>query len=269
GIVEIANAAMVRAIRIVSVQRGYDPREFALVAFGGAGPLHALALAEEMGVPRVVVQPRPGLASALGLLVTDLKHDYATTWIEATARVDPERLERLFAELEHQGRTMLQREGVASAQASFGRRLEMRYLGQSYQLTIPVPGPFGPTELADAVERFHAAHEAAYGYAEPAEPTEVVNVRVSAVGRIDKPRLGPAGVQRRAGQPDGRQEPRPVFFRSLGFVTTDILDRRLLAPEQAFDGPAVVEEHDSTTLVQPGWRGRVDPVGNLLIERMG
>ncbi|MBI3976912.1 MAG: hydantoinase/oxoprolinase family protein [Chloroflexi bacterium] len=273
GIVEIANAAMVRAIRVISVQRGYDPRDFALVAFGGAGPLHAGALAAEMRIPRVVVQPRPGLASALGLLVTDLKHEYSVTRIERTDRTEVADLEQLLVELERQGRATLEREGVAPSAVQFARRLEMRYVGQSYQLTIPVPPAcLEPAILADVVRAFNRAHEEAYGYAEPSEPTEIVNVRLTAIGPVEKPRPTPAPGA--AGNGNGTaaaaiKATRPVFFKRVGFVDTPVYDRYGMQAGQRFAGPAIVEERDSTVVVDAGWRGSVDGQGNLILEQAG
>jgi N-methylhydantoinase A len=266
GIVEIADAAMLRAMRSVSVQRGYDPRDFALAAFGGAGPLHAVALAAEMGVRTVVVQPQPGIASALGLLVTDLKHEFSSTWITPTEGIDQKELGALFGHLEEQAMEAFRGEAVAPTAVSLRRLLDMRYDGQSYQLVVPVERTDdGTFDLPGAIAAFHATHERTYGYAEPQEPTVIVNVRLTATGTIDKP----AGLSRwpASSAPADRAEPefRPVTFRGLGTVDTPVYYRPALALGWTAAGPAVIEEDDSATLVHPGWRATVGSDFNLLI----
>jgi N-methylhydantoinase A len=263
GIVDIANAAMVRAMRIVSVQRGYDPRTFTLVAFGGAGPVHAAALAEHMHIPRVLVQPRPGVASALGLLVTDVRHELSQTRIEALDAVDPAELEAAFAELERRAARALDADGIEAGARAFGRRVEMRYVGQSYQLAVPLERDWLRDGRLDELERrFHATHEAAYGYSEPSERTELVTLRLTAVGTVAKPELsarGPVGVE-----PAAR---RRVCFGGRDYVDATVLERARLGPGAELAGPAIVEERDSTTVVPPGWVVTVDGSGNLILER--
>ncbi len=256
GIVEIANAAMVNALRLISVQRGYDPRRFVLVAFGGAGPLHASALAREAELPTVVVPRSPGIFSATGLLATDLERDAATTLLRRLDELDPAEVDAAFRELEAAGREELEREGVASDRIELVRRLDLRYVGQSFELTIPAGD--------DLAGRFHAEHERTYGFAAPGEPVELVGVRLTAVGRIDKPpprRLEPGGAP-------VEKERRGVYFAEAGgFVDCPVFDRYLLPAGARLEGPAVVEELDSTTLVHPGFAATVDTFGNLVLER--
>ncbi|HEY8885134.1 MAG TPA: hydantoinase/oxoprolinase family protein, partial [Chloroflexota bacterium] len=165
GIVEIANAAMVNALRLVSVQRGYDPRNFVLIAFGGAGPLHANRLAAELAIPTTLVPLGPGITSALGLLVTDLKHDYSTTLIQRADRLDLAQVEAAYARMSAQGQEALAQEGIRPENVALVRLVEMRYVGQGYELSIPLPGgPLGPDEVARLVEQFHREHDRAYGY---------------------------------------------------------------------------------------------------------
>jgi N-methylhydantoinase A len=265
GIVSIANAMMVGAMRTVSIQRGYDPRAFTLVPFGGAGPLHALALAEETGVRQVLVQPQPGIASALGLLVTDVRHDFSSTRVQPLAKVDPVELERSFADLERLGRAALEREAIAPPDQSCVRSIEMRYVGQSYQLVVPIQGQtVSPATIADLERAFHRMHEDAYGYAEPGEPMEVVNHRVTALGRIAKPQQLTGWGARDEHVGAGS---RPVCFERLGFVDTAVHWRRALRVGERVPGPAVIEEHDSTTLVHPGWTALVTPSFDLMVTR--
>ncbi|HJU48146.1 MAG TPA: hydantoinase/oxoprolinase family protein [Gaiellaceae bacterium] len=256
GIVEIANAAMVNALHLISVQRGYDPRDFVLVGFGGAGPVHANALARDAELPRLLIPRSPGVFSATGLLVTDLERDAAVTIMRRLDDLDAAEVEASFTELERAGRAELEREGVAPGAIEFVRRLDLRYVGQSYELTVP----WGD----ELLERFHAEHDRVYGFSAPGEPVEAVSVRLTSIGRIAKPpprRLEPRGTA-------GPKETRRVYFAEAGgYVACPIYDRYGLAAGAAFPGPAVVEELDSTTVVHPGFAVTVDEIGNLRIER--
>jgi N-methylhydantoinase A len=256
GIVEIANAAMVNALHLISVQRGYDPRDFVLVGFGGAGPVHANALARDAEMPTLLIPPSPGIFSATGLLTTDLKRDAALTIMQRLDEVDPALVESSFAELERAGAEELALEGLAGDQVEFVRQIDMRYVGQSYELTVPAGD--------DLVERFHAEHDRTYGFAAPAEPIELVSLRLTSVGRIAKP---PLRVLERGGDPVPKER-RPVFFAEAGdYVDCPIYDRYALAGGATFPGPAVVEEFDSTTVVHPGFTVTVDETANLIIEK--
>ena len=258
GIVEIANTAMVNALRLVSVQRGYDPRDFALVAFGGAGPAHANRLAALTEIPVAIIPQSPGTASALGLLVTDLKHDYATTHIQRLDQVVPQALEQTFRELESQGRETLGREGMAEAAMDFRRQADLRYVGQSHELTLPLTTEvLGSAQLAQLLEQFHRTHDRAYGFSAPGEDVELVSVRLSAIGQIAKPALAP--LAKATGEATAKDH-RPVYFaESKGFVDCPVYDRYALGAGAVVQGPAIVEEIDSTTVVPssvPSARGR-------------
>jgi N-methylhydantoinase A len=256
GIVEIANAAMVNALHLISVQRGYDPRDFVLVAFGGAGPVHANALARDAQMPTLVVPRSPGIFSATGLLTTDLKRDAAITIMRRLDELDAGSVAAGFARLEAEGRTELEREGLTADTIEFVRQIDLRYVGQSYELTIPAGD--------DLVERFHAEHDRTYGFSAPAEPVEAVSLRLTSVGRIAKPpaRELPAGGD---AVPKDR---RPVYFAEAGdYVDCPIYDRYGLAAGARLAGPAVVEEFDSTVVVHPGFGLTVDATGNLVIEK--
>jgi N-methylhydantoinase A len=268
GIVEIANAAMVNALRLVSVQRGHDPRGFVLVAFGGAGPAHANRLAAETGTPTTLIPVSPGTASALGLLATDLTHDYAATVMQRLDRLDASAVEAACRSLEAQGRAALGREGIAPEQMRCLRQADLRYAGQGYELTVPLPdGALGPDAVARLLARFHEEHERAYGYGAPEEPVELVNLRLSAVGTIARPRL--RELQR--GSRDAaaaRKATRPVYYAERGgYVECPIYDRDRLGAGCVVEGPAVVEEFDSTTVIHPGYRAVVDRFGHLLLGR--
>ena len=267
GIVEIANAAMTNALRVMTVQRGYDPRDLVMVAFGGAGPLHAGRLCEEMKIGLLVVPPSPGTASALGLLVTDLKHEFSRTRIMEEGEEDLDEVNRVFAAMEAEGRAALRREGLDDDGIAFERQVEMRYAGQSHELTVDFPaGRASAATLASVRERFHADHDRSYGHGYPGEPTELVNFRLSALGNIRKP--GMREIPAQSGPVEGACKGiRQVYFdASGGFVATPVYDRGRLGAGHRFDGPAIVEEMDSTTLVLPGYGVEVDRYGNLLIS---
>ena len=269
GIVEIANAAMVNALRLVSVQRGYDPRDFVLTAFGGAGPVHANRLAAEIDAPTTIIPMSPGTTSAMGLLVTDLKHDYSTTLIQHVDQLDTAAVEATYRELEAQGGASLEREGVRPEDISFLRQVDTRYVGQSYELTVPLPAEQLDTSKIDRVlEQFHIEHDRAYGYSAPTEPVEFVNLRLTAIGKIAKPRLR----ELEGDNTDiaaAQKATRSVYFaESDGYVECPIYDRYRLGPGCVLTGPAIVEEIDSTTVIHPGYSAQVDRFGNLILTRI-
>ena len=268
GIVEIANAAMVNALRLVSIQRGYDPRDFVLVAFGGAGPLHANRLAAETDMPTTIVPMSPGTTSALGLLVTDLKHDYSTTMIERIERLDIAAVENVYGEMEASGRSTLKREGVPPEEMSFLRQVDMRYVGQSYELTVSLSHKtLSSAEIDRVLQQFHQEHDRAYGFSAPGESVEFVSLKLAAIGQIRKPRLRELKQDRGTADPTSALKAiRPVYFaESDGYVDCPIYDRYRLAVGHILKGPAIVVEFDSTTIIHPGYQAEVDQFGNLLL----
>jgi len=262
-IAEVVNSNMAQALRIVSVERGHDPQEFSLIAFGGAGPVHAVALAEELQIPEVIIPPAPGAFSALGLVASDLKRDYARTLYSDLAQVEPERVADAFAGMEAAGSTMLEHAQVPTAQRALLRFADVRYRRQAYELTVPVAdGPVTRASLDALAEAFHARHAQTYGHANRSEAVQLVNLRVTALGRLPGMKL----VQR--GDPDmARMRTRDVWFPAVGFVATPVHWRPGLTPGETFDGPLVIEALDSTTVVPPGWRATVDEWGCIRIYR--
>jgi len=258
GILAVANATMEKAIRVISVERGYDPRRFTLVAFGGAGGLHACALAAALGIPRVLVPKFPGALSALGILRSDVVKDYVRTLLLPVANEVRLRklLERHFAELERQAVAALRQEGFADARQRRQRSLDLRYRGQAYELTLPYGKNF--------VAAFHRAHQRRYGYADPARAVEVVNVRLRAVGLIQKPAL--------ERQPRAGGSPQAAWYKRVrvsfpeGALATDFYVRERLRAGNHLRGPAVIAEYSATTLVPPGWRAQMDAYENLLLQ---
>jgi N-methylhydantoinase A len=260
GVLAVANATMERALRVVSVERGRDPRNFTLVAFGGAGPLHAPALAADLGVPRVLVPRAAGVLSALGLLAGDVVYDRSTSMVRAWAEVDPENLECAFADLEAEGRDRLAAADVPPERRCFERRADLRYRGQSFDLAVGVEDP---PDLAAVAARFHERHRERYGYADPGEPLELVTLRVRARGAVDPPNLAAAAEGGSIG--DAVVETREAGFGD-GVRETPVYDRSALPAGAAFDGPAVVAGAESTVAVPPDQRAEVDRDGNLLLE---
>ena len=250
GIVRVADAEMARALRVISVERGLDPRDFALLAFGGAGGLHACTLAEELGMSTVLIPRAGGVLSALGLAISDVRRDYVFPYLRGLVEVEAEDVRRSFGEME-----------VAAAEHLEGpehaRRADLRYAGQSFELTVEAEEPFGELE-----ERFHAAHEQRYGYRMDDEAVELVNLRLISTVPVDKPELvEPAAPEGGAGS--GRRE------ANFGgeWIEVPVLDRERMGQGSEVEGPAIVEFKESTCVVRPGWRGAVDDVGTLVLEK--
>ncbi|BES81115.1 hydantoinase/oxoprolinase family protein [Pyrodictium abyssi] len=260
SIIRIANTVMSRALRLVTIERGYDPRLFALYAYGGAGPLHAVELADELGAREVVVPPLPGVFSALGLLVTDYRHDFHAAVVRRADELSDEELEKVFAGMAEKALAMLRDEGVAPDQARLVRRLDMRYQGQAYELSVPYRG-----SLEEAVKEFHRLHEARYGFSLPDTPVQVVNARLTAYGVVAKPRLPQGEPSPYRPEPSGR---RRVYFDEAGWTMTPVYRRAELRPGAEIEGPAVIESDDSTVLVPPGHVARVDGLHAVHIERL-
>lgn len=267
GILSIVTANMARAVRVISVERGYDPRDLALLAFGGAGPLHAARLARELDIPQVIVPTAPGILCALGLLVADLRVDFSrTATLPAEAGSLPA-LQEIVAELERDAARWMEREGIAEERRGLRRSVDMRYAGQNYELTVDLPGgALTAATLGALLEAFDAAHEQAYGFASPGESAQLVTVRLEASGEVLKARLpelpkasGPVSMAE-----SGRR--RVWLPEADGWTETPVYDRGRLRPEHELAGPAVVEQMDSMTLLLPGQVARVDRFGNMLIS---
>ncbi len=262
-IIEVVNSNMAQALRIVSVERGHDPREFSLIAFGGAGPVHAVALAEELTIPEVIIPPAPGAFSALGLVATDLKRDYSRTLYTDLGSVDPARVVDAFTRMEAEGAAMLASAQVPPDRQALLRQADVRYRRQAYELTIPVAdGPITRASLDALAEQFHTRHAQTYGHANRNEPVQLVNLRLTALGRLPDLRLSQQTDAAKA-----RLRHRPVWFLATGLVDTPIHWRDGLVTGTDMVGPAVIEALDSTTVLPPGWRARVDEQGYLRLTR--
>ena len=265
GVVRVVNATMERAVRAISLERGFDPREFTLVAFGGAGPQHACELAEGLGISRVLVPTTPGALSAYGVAIADIAKDYSQTVLYAQEQVTAERLREGFAGLRARALAELRDEGVPRRRIRLQPLLDVRYVGQSYELTVDCPR-LGASVAASAARAFHAAHAQRFGYADARAPIEVVNLRLKAVGlsAVEQPGAAPPGAD--AGAGDALVAEDTVVFAD-GPRRTPFLRRSALAEGAVIAGPAVVLQMDATTVVPPGWNAAVDAHGNLIITR--
>jgi N-methylhydantoinase A len=268
GIVEIANAAMINALRLVSVQHGYDPREFTMMGFGGAGPLHANRLAAEMKIPQLVIPPSPGIFSAMGLLVTDLKHDFSVTRICEADQIDAQEFGTLCAHLLCQGKAALERDAVAEHDMSFNYWADMRYSGQSYELAVKLPeGDFSVETASRAVQQFHEEHHRAYGFNALSESVEFVNLRLTARGRLVKPRVRTLPEAGPEGAAPALAKYRSVYFEELGgYVECPLYLRGRLGAGAVIQGPALIVELDSMTVLHPAYDATVDEKGCLWIR---
>jgi N-methylhydantoinase A len=264
GLHHILNAGMADEIRLVSVRRGYDPRQFALVPLGGAGPVHGGRLAAMLSIPTTVVPAAPGVLSAFGLLVANIEHDQSRTFAVKAAEVDVERIVQVLAELDLLGQEKMQRDHVPPDLVYVNHVADLRYVGQSYELEVPLPEPLDATCGAQAVAAFHAAHQQVYGHNRPTHAVEFVNLRSVHSAPLPRPQLtvpAPSGSLEAACK--GR---RPAYFDEYqAYSDTPIYRRDLLPLGAQFDGPAIVEQPDTTTVVYPGFICRVDDAGNLLL----
>jgi N-methylhydantoinase A len=264
GVIQVANATMERAIRKISVERGFDPRDFTLAAFGGAGPLHACELAERLSIPRVLVPRAPGVLSALGMILADLVKDYSLTALRRAEGLTGAEVRKLFAPLEARARAEMGAEGVAAPQLE--PSVDMRYAGQSFEINVPISQS---GHWRSAIEDFHARHERRYGHAHPEAPVELVTLRLRALGPTPRPVFEEL--------PDGGDDPAParageaeVWFegpRGIEPRRAHLFERERLRAGNRIAGPAIVLQMDATTVIPPGWSGRVDRWGHLLLER--
>lgn len=280
GMVEVLNQNIANAIRKITVQKGYDPREFALFCCGGAGPLQAAEIARELSMKAIIVPPNPGVTSALGLLLTDVRHDYVTSYIRELNQVKPEDVEMAFASMEEEGRKQLAADGIGAENMAFERSADLRYLAQTHELTVSWPYPPEDRDAgvtgsirADAwrslCQAFHDRHQQEFGYAaDLGEPLEIVNLRVAAIGKLSHPELvGNAAGSEVDGIGSQPKSNRLVCFKETGndSVPTPVYMRQDLSAGDTVPGPAIVEQFDSTVLILPGQVGRVDAYGNIII----
>jgi len=265
GILKLADVKMSFAVRAITMQRGYDPRKFAMVAFGGAGPLHAMAIARELHIPKVIIPPQPGHFSALGMLLTDIRQDFVQTHIEDFSKLSAKILEDLFAKLEAEGRKNLVKEGHDLKSVQLIRTLDVRYLGQEYTVRVTISDGLKTSQDLDAIRhKFDELYELRYGHAASDQAAQMVNLRVTAIGPVAKPNF--ESLRDKRIPTLSLQKDREIYFPNVGMLTCPVYQRAQLIEEQEILGPAVVEEYASTTVLFPGDKGVLNKYGCLVIE---
>ncbi|HXG05520.1 MAG TPA: hydantoinase/oxoprolinase family protein [Candidatus Binatia bacterium] len=261
GIHQIVTTNMELATRVVSIERGRDPRDLTLVAFGGAGPAHGCRLAQALGIPRVLLPAAAGVTAAIGLLAAELRFDVARTWVVRLDAADPARVTAMYEEMARQAEAVIRDAAVRGA-VRLVREADARYVGQGYELTVPVPaGNLDAAALRDVRRRFDEVYAARYGYASPEEPVEIVTWKLSAIGATPRVALAKAA----AGEGEALKGRRRAWFPETGgWTDTPVYDRYRLAAGRTLQGPAIVEERESTTVLPPGVEATVDAYGNLI-----
>jgi len=268
GIVRVANSTMARSIRYVTTERGYDPREFCIVAFGGAAPVQVVDLAEAVGIGEVIIPPSPGVFSAFGFLVADVVHHYVKTVYIKASEANADRVEAIFREMEETGSTQLDEDEAPRPDRRLDRFVDMRYIGQSHELNVPAPSEIAEDGIEEIVRHFHSIHMKHYGYSMPDEEAALVSFRLVARGIRSKPAVE---VKSTLGGDvsEALKGSRHVNLGDGSWIECDVYDRELLNPGSLIQGPCVVEEWDTTTIVNGGYRMEVDAWGNLLLTRGG
>ncbi|MEM9811753.1 MAG: hydantoinase/oxoprolinase family protein, partial [Pseudomonadota bacterium] len=263
AIIDVANANMANAVRLLSISRGHDPRDFALVAFGGAGALHGAAVARELSIPVVIVPPNPGVTSAMGCLLVDIQHDFSDSFMADAATTAPEDLEAAFAKIEAEAVERLRHEDVAPENTVLQRSVEMMYMGQWRSLAVTAPARITSTE--DLVASFHSQHEREYNFRREEAPVSIFRVGVKATGVVPKAELPSYEVRPQTPEAHGQRE---VWFGGAP-LTASVYERSDLGAGAAFTGPAIVEQLDSTVVVPPGAVATVDTYLNIVIKVEG
>lgn len=265
GIIRIANSNMLNALKLISVRKGHNPREFSLVAFGGGGSMHATALAKDLGVKKVIVPVASSVFSAWGMLMTDLRHDYIQTYIRRLNQVDLTELNNEWHSLEYQALMQFKEEGLEKSKVLFTRFADIRYLGQEHTVKVPVPnGDWTSETISVVVERFGNLHEQNYTFKLEGTPTEIVSLHLTAFGKVIKPSMKKLEFSGKA--EDALKETRPVYFEEQGWMDTKVYHRHLLGKDSKVSGPAIVEETSASTVLYPGQTLSVDEYGNLIID---
>ena len=267
GIITVVNSNMVRAVRSVSVEKGYDVREFSLMAFGGAGPLHACEVAKELGIRQVIIPPHPGTLCSLGLLLADTKFDMSRTLILEGKVENLPKFNEQFADMIHQGSEALDREGVTKERRCFEFAVDMRYQRQNFEISIPVPtGEMTEQDLRRAIADFHAEHKRSYGYCNEQAPVQFVSYRASAIGIIDKPEMAEQPLCPAAPAPVPLETRSVLFQGESEYRPTPVYRRESFIPGQSIAGPCICEQMDTTLVVPESWIIHVDGYGNLKID---
>jgi N-methylhydantoinase A len=265
GILKVVNANMARGIRLVSVECGHDPRDFALFAFGGGGALHAVDLAKELNIPKVVIPSHPGVNSAVGLLIADFRYDYSKTYLSKFGNIQLEELNGFFLEMETFAYQQMKDANIIPDDIILSRSADIRYDGQGYEIETPIPGGhLNTTQLESVKEAFDTMHHKLYGYRQANEEKEMVYLRLAAIGRVKKPELY-RQPRIATAVPIAFKERRSVFIDD-SFVETLIYERAELKSGNRINGPAIIEQMDTTILIKKGQAGVVDEHQNLVVR---
>jgi N-methylhydantoinase A len=265
GIIRIANSNMLTALKLISVRKGHDPRNFTIVAFGGGGSMHAAALAKELGVKKVVIPFASPVFSAWGMLMTDLRNDYIQTSIQRVSELNMDRMNQKWKEMEQQAFQQFKEEGAEEGTIMFSRFLDIRYVGQEHTVKVPVSNGVWTEEAKAAMIRdFHRLHEKNYTFKLEGQETEIVNMHLVALARTEKPALEPA--ENKGTLEDALIEQRPVYYEEEGWVPTNVYRRSMLPTREVIAGPAIVEEEAAVTVIYSGQSLYADPYGNLIIH---
>jgi N-methylhydantoinase A len=269
SVIRVAEANMYNALKLISVRRGYDPRDFTLVAFGGGGPMHASSLARELGIRKFIVPIAASVFSAWGMLMTDMRHDYIQTKISLLDEASAEELDGMWGELLEKAQREFASHGVAESAMTYTYYADMRYCGQEHTVKVLTPAPtWDDSVKADILARFHETHEHYYTYRLEGNPVEIVNLHLAVYGRLEKPELTKLPKQTDPLE-KALLERRSVYFTEAGWLETPVYDRNVLLAGAGITGPAIVEEKAAATLVGPGDVLRVDDFGNLIMELEG
>ncbi|WP_186672767.1 hydantoinase/oxoprolinase family protein [Sporosarcina sp. BP05] len=268
GIIRIANSNMLNALKLISIRKGHNPQDFTLLAFGGGGSMHAPALALELGVRKVVVPIASPVFSAWGMLMTDLRHDYIQTYIKRLNDLSLIEMDAKWEVIENSALNHYKDEGMAAENVEFHRFADMRYLGQEHTVKVPVPnGKWSETDKHTIIQNFHTLHEKNYTFKLEDSPTEIVNVHVTAYGKVPKPTIGK--ITRTGTVADSKKENRDIYYEQKGWVNTPVYDREKLPSNEVIHGPAVVEEKAAVTVIYENQQLYLDEYGNIIIEMEG
>lgn len=263
GILKVANSNMLNALKLISVRKGYDPRDFVLVAIGGGGPMHSQDLARELGVKKVIIPAAASVFASWGMLMSDLRHDYTQTILSSTEDLDFDLVNKHFNSTIQHGIKVLESEGIDKDNVIFSKSLDMRYAGQEHTVEIPIPNDeLNSINLKDIINKFHESHERMYSYKLIENSTEIVNIKVQILGKLDKPII--SEVENKSGTKV--KEERNVFFEEDGWCKINIYDKSFIEIEEKIEGPAIIEEKTTSTVINKYDVAYKDKYGNLIIE---
>lgn len=266
GIIDIANSNMLNALKLISVRKGYDPQDFTLLAFGGGGPMHAAELARDLGVKKVIIPMSPSVFSAWGMLMTDLRHDYIHTYTKMLNGMDLKEMNGKWLDMELNAIKQFNKENVEDERIVFTRFADLRYIGQEHTVKVPVPNDeWNKHDIENISIKFHEMHEQVYSFNLPDSEIEIVNLHLTSLGKVDKPRISEMN-NSESNVEDAQIEDREVFFHEIGWVNTPIYDRSKLSKGHTVKGPAIIEEQSASTVIIKGQKLTVDKFGNLVIE---